>query len=218
MKSNKVFLTAVLSSLAVSLLAGCNNKQSSSTPAAIDSSTPIPLTYDEPRPLEIGDIVKEWGHIADYEKVPLAIPNSTAGSGEGTIMEDFGNGDKYSLKYVVKVGNNQQGYISSDALDEPYFTEDDAKNGDIISLYLYAPANSNVASLQLQVMPSSGNNAILGDEITITEENEEKWIRSVISFDTLETLGSIRVIFKAVDDRRWLTLKQPHKNIRHDDK
>lgn len=205
MKSNKVFLTAVLSSLAVSLLVGCNNKQSSSTPAAADSSTPIPLTYDEPRPLEIGDIVKEWGHIADYEKVPLAIPNSTAGSGEGTIMEDFGNGDKYSLKYVVKVGNNQRGYISSDALDEPYFTEDDAKNGDIISLYLYAPANSNVASLQLQVMPSSGNNAILGDEITITEENEEKWIRSVISFDTLETLGSIRVIFKAIDDSKDVT-------------
>ena len=206
MKSNKLFLTAVLSTLAVSLLVGCNKQTSESeTPK---QSSPIPLSYstvDEDKPLEIGDTVKEWGHVADFEKAPLAIPSSAAGSGNGEIVSNFGNGDSYSLKYVVKVGNNQQGYISSDALDEPYFTEDDAKNGDIISLYLYVPENGNVASLQLQVVPISGNNAISGEVIEITDENQEKWIRTLISFDTLETLGSIRVIFKAVDATKDVT-------------
>ena len=203
MKSNKLFLTAILSTLAVSLLVGCNNKSSSPTTPS-KSSTPIPLTYED-IPLEIGDTVKEWTDISRFNEVPLAIPGSSAGSGEGVIVNDFGNKDSYSLKYVVKTGNNQQGYISSDALEEPFFTEDDAKNGDIISLYLYVPANSNVSSLQLLVMPSSGNNAISGDAIQINEENEEKWIRTLISFDTLETLGSIRVIFKAVDNSKDVT-------------
>lgn len=203
MKSNKLFLTALLSTIAVSLLVGCNNKPSQAP--ASKSSIPIPLTYEEPQPLEIGDTVKEWTHVNDSNEVPLIIPSSSAGSGEGQIMNDFGNNDSYSLKYVVKVGNNHQGYISSDALENPYFTEDDAKNGDIISLYLYVPANSNVASLQLQVMPSSGNNGISGDLIEITDENQEKWIRTLISFDTLETLGSIRVIFKAVDETKDVT-------------
>lgn len=204
MKSNKLFLTAVLSTLAVSLLAGCNNSKSSAAPSK-QSSIPIPLSYEEDVPLEIGDTVKEWAHVADFEQSPLGIPNSAAGSGDCDIVSDFGYGDSYSLKCVGKIGNNQQGYLSSDALEEPYFTEDDAKNGDIISLCLYVPANSNVASLQLQVMPSSGNNAILGDLIEISEENEEKWIRTLISFDTLETLGSIRVIFKAVDGTKNVT-------------
>ena len=209
MKSNKLFLTAVLSTLAVSLLAGCNSQNKGEPTPSSNKSTPIPNTYnyeeEEDEPLEIGDTVKEWTHIADYEKVPLAIPNSSAGSGDGTITKDFGHEDNCALKYVVKIGNNQQGYISSDAFDEPYFTEDDAKNGDIISLLFYVPTDSNVQSLQLSVVPSSGNNAITGDLVEINENNEEEWISSSISFDTLETLGSIRVIFKAVDDTKDVT-------------
>ena len=206
MKSNKLFLTAVLSSLAVSLLAGCSNNKSSVAPTPEKSSIPIPLTYEEEEvPLEIGDTVKEWTRQSDYAKVPLDVPSSNAGTGNGEIVNDFGNNDSYSLKYQVKVGNNNQGYLSSDAIEKPYFTNNDAKNGDIISLYFYVPSESNVASLQLQVLPISGNNGFLGDLMEISEENEERWIRTLVSFDTLETLGSIRVIFKAVDSTKNVT-------------
>ena len=202
MKHSKLFLYAVLSSLAASFLVGCNTNTDS---VSKSTSPTISSEEEEEKPLEIGDTVKEWTHPSDYEVAPLAVPSSAAGSGKGEIVSDFGNSDSYSLKYEVKVGNNNQGYISSDALESPYFTDDDAKNGDIISLCYYVPTNSNVASLELQVFPISGNNPISGDVNTITAEKEGKWARTLISFDTLETLGSIRVIFKAVDETKNIT-------------
>ena len=214
MKLNKLFLAAILPTLAVSLLSGCDKKESSSvTPTSKDSSIPIPLTYssseeeeEEDVPLEIGDTVKEWTTIDDFENVPLDLPNTaSAGTGTSEIVDDFGSTDSYSLRYELMVGNNEQGYISSDALEEPYFLESDAKNGDIISLWYYVPAESNVASLQLSVVPISGNNAINSDVATITDEKVNKWSRLVISFDTLETLGSIRVIYKAIDANKDVT-------------
>ena len=214
MKLNKLFLAAILPTLAVSLLSGCGKKESISvTPTSKDSSIPIPLTYssseeeeEEDVPLEIGDTVKEWTTIEDFEKVPLDLPNTaSAGTGTSEIVDDFGSTDSYSLRYELMVGNNEQGYISSDALEEPYFLESDAKNGDIISLWYYVPAESNVASLQLSVVPISGNNAINSDVATITDEKVDKWSRLVISFDTLETLGSIRVIYKAIDANKDVT-------------
>ena len=203
MKLKKVFLAAILPTLAVSLLSSCNSVQpvnTSKTPSFVPAED-----EDEEIVYEIGDTVKEWTHSVDFDKVPLAVPSSNAGTGNGEIVNDFGQNDKCSLKYTVKVGNNNQGYISSDALDKPYFTDDDAKNGDIISLYYYVPANSNVSSLQLQVVPISGNNTISGDAIEIDESKEDKWTRTLISFDTLETLGSIRVLFKAVDESKDIT-------------
>ena len=203
MKLKKVFLAAILPTLAVSLLSSCNVVQpvnTSKTPSFVPAED-----EDEEIVYEIGDTVKEWTHSVDFDKVPLAVPSSNAGTGNGEIVNDFGQSDKCSLKYTVKVGNNNQGYISSDALDKPYFTDDDAKNGDIISLYYYVPANSNVSSLQLQVVPISGNNAISGDAIEIDASKEDKWARTLISFDTLETLGSIRVLFKAVDESKDVT-------------
>ena len=203
MKLKRVFLAAILPTLAVSLLSSCNSVQpvnTSKTPSFVPAED-----EDEEIVYEIGDTVKEWTHSVDFDKVPLAVPSSNAGTGNGEIVNDFGQNDKCSLKYTVKVGNNNQGYISSDALDKPYFTDDDAKNGDIISLYYYVPANSNVSSLQLQVVPISGNNAISGDAIEIDESKEDKWARTLISFDTLETLGSIRVLFKAVDESKDVT-------------
>ena len=199
MKPNKIFLAAVLPTLAVSLLTGCNNN--AAKPSSKQTSF-VPADDDEEEEIvyEIGDTVREWTTLSDYEEIPLGVASSANnGTGKGEIVSDFGHNDSYSLKYEVKVGNNQQGYISSDALEKPYFNDNHAKNGDIISLCYYVPANSNVASLQLQVVPSSGNNAISGDVITITEDNVDKWARTLISYDTLETLGSIRVIYKAVD-------------------
>ena len=199
MKSKKLFLAIVLPTLAVSLLSGCNSNNQSQSASRPQSF----VSYDDEEEeivYEIGDTVREWTTVDDFEEIPLGIPSSTNnGTGKGGIVNDFGHNDSYSLKYEVKVGSNQQGYISSDALEKPYFNDSHAKNGDIISLCYYVPANSNVASLQLQVVPSSGNNAISGDLITITEDNADKWARTLISYDTLETMGSIRVIYKAVD-------------------
>ena len=203
MKLNKLFLTAVFSTLAASLLMGCNiqpQKTTSKQPSFVPAED-----EEEEIVYEVGDTVKEWTSSSDFNKAPLAVPSSNAGSGTGAIVNDFGQNDKCSLKYVVKTGGNNQGYLSSDALEELYFTDLDAKNGDIISLCYYVPSNSNVASLQLQVYPISGNNAFSGELVTIEENNVNKWVRTLVSFDTLETLGSIRVSFKAVDSEKDIT-------------
>ena len=203
MKHKKVFLYAVLPALAVSFLSGCNNQNSE----PVKSSTPlISSEEEEERPLEIGDTVKEWTDDEEYNKVPLGIPSSNNnGTGTATIEKEMGCDDYMSLKYELMVGNNNEGYLSTDAVNDPFFTDDDAKNGDIISLYYYVPAQSNVASLQLQVMPISNNNALNGELIEITNDKEDKWVRTIVSFDTLETLGSIRVIYKAVDPDQDVT-------------
>ena len=198
-------MAAILSTLAVSLLASCSNNNNKSNNTSKQQSFVPADDEDEEKVYEIGDTVKEWTHPSDFNNAPLAISGSNAGSGKGEIVSDFGCSDSSSLKYTVKVGNNNQGYLSSDALEKPYFTDSDAKNGDIISLFYYVPADGNVASLQLQVVPISGNNAINGDLISITDDNVGKWARTLISFDTLETLGSIRIIFKAVDESKDVT-------------
>ena len=204
MKHKKVFLFAVLSTLTASLLIGCNNNQSSSVISK--SETPTTSEEEEERPLEIGDTVKIWFNDDKYEDAPLNLASSNNnGTGKVSIDHEFGFEDYCSIKCEVKVGNNQEGYISSSEVKNPYFTEDDAKNGDIISLYYYVPANSNVATLQLQVMPVSNNNPINGDVITFDGDNEDEWARTRISFDTLETLGSIRVIYTALDPEKDVT-------------
>ena len=83
--------------------------------------------------------------------------------------------------------------IGSDYLEEPYFIEDDAKNGDIISLYVYVPLDGHITSLELEVFTSSRNESFKSDLLELETGLEQTWHRLVTSFDTLETLGSIRV-------------------------
>ena len=199
MKHNKLFLFAVLPTLAVSFISGCNSNNNKK------SSTPAPISEEEEKPLEVGDTVREWSDDDTYDELPLNLPASANdGTGEGKIVRDLGSDDNISLKYDVKVGNNNQGYITSETAKKPYFLYDDAKNGDIISFYYYVPANSNLATLQLQVMPGASNNPtpINGEVITINADKEEKWIRTLVSYDTLELLGSIRVAYAAVDENK----------------
>ena len=188
MKNKQKFSVAILSLMSLSLLIGCGGNGDSQ-----------PDTSKEPKPLEIGDTVKEWTSDADFEEAPL-IPSgkSATGTGMSQIVNDFGNEDDCSL-YIDAVEGSSASYLGSDALKDPYFTEDDAKNGDIISLYFYVPSGSNLASLQLQAFPYSMNNPIKGDTIAIDADKEEKWIRTMVSYDTLETLGAIRLYYKAID-------------------
>ena len=179
MNNKKRFLCSVVSLLSLSFLVGCNSKQS---------------TSEEPKPLEIGDTVKEWRTNYDLDSLPLGLADTNS---KGEIVKDFGNYDNSSLKYEVKKSSNM--YLGSDLLEEPYFVEDDAKNGDIISLYVYVPLDGNVSSLQLEVFPSSMNNSIKSDLLEIDSSLEQSWNRLMISFDTLETLGAIRLNYQIAD-------------------
>ena len=190
MKYSKFFLLAALSTLATSLLMGCNTTNNQPHNSSSEEEEWEEKVY------EIGDTVKEWHSNYDLEYSPLALADSTKGTVE--LSSEFGNEDLSSIECNI-TGD----YVTSEVLEEPYFTDDDAKNGDIISLYFYLPAEHNVKSLQLEALSSStfvtsqwgGSSgvSIKADQITVTEEKEEKWIRTALSYDTLETLGAIRL-------------------------
>ena len=180
MNNKKHLLYSVVSLLTVSFLAACNSNKNT--------------TSEEPKPLEIGDTVKEWRTNYDLDSLPLGLADTNS---KGEIVKDFGNYDNSSLKYEVKKSSNM--YLGSDLLEEPYFVEDDAKNGDIISLYVYVPSDGNISSLQLEVFPSSMNSSIKSDLLEIDSSLEQSWNRLMISFDTLETLGAIRLNYQIAD-------------------
>ena len=145
---------------------------------------------------EIGDTVKVWSSTDDFDHLPMGVLDDDKGS--ALIDGLFGNGDKCSLSFEFEANSGESGYIASDLVKKPYFTDDDAKNGDIVSLYFYLPQDNNVDSLQLQLMHGN-NNSISGEKITVTEDKAEKWIRTTAVFDTLDTLSSIRLNYKAKD-------------------
>ena len=188
MKNKKLFSGAILSLLSLSLLVGCGK-----------GNTPDEDESKEPKPIEIGDTVREWTSDEDFETSPMLPTGKTAtGTGFADVVNDFGNEDDCSI-YLDLTPGSSESYIGTDTLKTPYFTEDDAKNGDVISLYFYVPANSNLASLQLQLFGINMGDPIKGEKISITQDNEERWIRTVKTFDTLETLGAIRLYYTAVN-------------------
>ena len=182
MNNKQRLLCVAIPFLTGSLLIGCNKGKQ-------------PSTSEEPKPLEIGDTVREWKSSKDYEEVPLGTANK---SSVAEIVNDFGNEDSSALKYQV-IYTSKDAYIGSDVLENPYFKEDDAKNGDIISLFVYVPSDSNIASLQLEVLPISMNKGLKSTLYTVDASNQEQWTRLMVSFDTLETLGAIRLNYKVVN-------------------
>ena len=183
MNYKKRLLCAVIPFLTASLLLGCKKGNQ-------------PEESKEPKPLEIGDTVKEWTSSKDSNELPLGMANKNS---QGEIVNDFGHEDNSALKYEVAY-TAKEAYLGSDLLEKPYFTEDDAKNGDIISLFVYVPENSNLISLQMEVFPISMNNSLKSNILTVTDDNINTWIRLMVSFDTLETLGAIRLNYKVAND------------------
>ena len=183
MNYKKRLLCAVIPFLTASLLLGCKKGNQ-------------PEESKEPKPLEIGDTVKEWTSSEDSNELPLGMANKNS---QGEIVNDFGHEDNSALKYEVAY-TAKEAYLGSDLLEKPYFTEDDAKNGDIISLFVYVPENSNLTSLQMEVFPISMNNSLKSNLLTVTDDNINTWIRLMVSFDTLETLGAIRLNYKVAND------------------
>ena len=190
----------------------------SSTTSSIESTTVVPSSSEESSEevptssssieeqseeeeqehnYEIGDVTKEWNSRDDYDKVPFGI-----GGGSGTVEifdGDIGMYDDCSIYVNAQVGRNSLGYITSDAVEEPYFTEEDAKNGDLISLYVYIPSDGNVSSIQLQIYSTNNGDFVEGEKVKITEDDTDKWVGLTQSFDSIYTLGSIRVYFEVVD-------------------
>ena len=194
MKSNKSFLVSALSLLTIASLVACSKG---------NTNKMNDWEYDPEKEYEVGDTVKEWKSDKDWETIPMDVPEG--GTGTREISKSLGHEDQVSLHYSVK---SNQGYLTSELPEKQFFTDLDAKNGDIISLYVYVPSNSNLASLQLELRSLEygggwGSNAssdtFTGDKLEVTSEKEEKWIRLEASYDTLYALSSIRVNFVPVD-------------------
>ena len=176
---------ATMPLFALATLAGCNT-----TPRKSTNQSQEP---EESKPLEVGDTVRMWTSPEDYEKAPLGAQE---GSGSVTILEDEGMDDTYCLSCNL----TKDGYIGSDLIKEPYFKDEDAKNGDIISLYCYIPANSNIKTIQLEAVPWNGRAAtVKGEAITVTSDEEDTWNAIEMTYDTLDMLGSFRLNYTLTD-------------------
>ena len=161
--------------------------------------------YDPEAVYAVGDTVKEWKSEEDFESVPLDVPEG--GTGTREISKELGHEDTVSLHYSVK---SSEGYITSE-LKNKFFSDLDAKDGDIVSLYVYIPSNSNLQSLKLEARSVEygggwgGNTSSYvaeGTEVVVSSEKEDKWIRLVATYETLYVLGSIRLNFVPVDSSK----------------
>ena len=200
MKNKKSFLYAILSMITISSLVACSSGKKEEE-------------WEEPV-YEVGDTVKEWTSNKDFNELPMGIPEGV----EGTvgINNELGNNDNSSLFFDVKGDNAGSGYIASDVLEKPFFTDDDVKNGDIISLFVYAPGESNVDTLLLEAIANDGS-SFTASEIKITSEKEEQWIASQVVFDTLSTLSSIRLNYTASDASKSVKFYVDNINITYGD-
>ena len=179
---------ATMPLFALATLAGCNT-----TPRKSTNQSQEP---EESKPLEVGDTVRMWTSPEDYEKAPLGAQE---GSGSVTILEDEGMDDTYCLSCNL----TKDGYIGSDLIKEPYFKDEDAKNGDIISLYYYLPANSNIKTIQLEALPwNSRASSVLGEAVNVTSSVEGEWNQMEMTYDTLEMLGSLRLNYTLTDSTK----------------
>ena len=170
---------ATMPLFAIATLGGCNTTPRNSTPKSVEP--------EESKPLEVGDTVRMWTSPEDYDKAPFGLAE---GSGTVAISEDEGCDDCYSLSCTL----TKEGYIGSDLIKDPYFKDEDAKNGDIISLYYYLPTDNNIKTIQLEALPwNSRASSVSGETVTITSDKEGKWNYMEMSYDTLEMLGSLRV-------------------------
>ena len=194
MKSNKSFLVSALSLLTIASLVACSKG---------NGNQMNDWEYDPDNEYDVGDTVKEWKSDKDWKSIPMDVPEG--GTGTREIVKNLGHEDKVSLHYRVK---SNEGYLTSELAEDQFFTDLDAKNGDIISLYVYIPSNSNLSSLQLELRSleygggwggNASSDTFTGDKLEVTSEKEEKWIRLEASYDTLYALSSIRVNFEAID-------------------
>ena len=169
---------------AIATLGGCNATPRKSAPASQEP--------EESKPLEVGDTVRMWTSPDDGEKAPLGLAE---GAGSVSFGDD-GYDDYFSLSFTLK----QEGYIGTDLVEKPYFKDEDAKNGDIISLYYYLPEGSNIKTIQLEAVPWNGRaSTVLGEMVNVTSDIEGKWELMEMTYDSLDMLGSFRLNYTLAD-------------------
>ena len=169
---------------AIATLGGCNTTPRKSTPASQEP--------EESKPLEVGDTVRMWTSPDDSENAPLGLAE---GAGSVSFGDD-GYDDYFSLSFTLK----QEGYIGTDLVEKPYFKDEDAKNGDIISLYYYLPEGSNIKTIQLEAVPWNGRaSTVLGEMVNVTSDIEGKWELMEMTYDSLDMLGSFRLNYTLTD-------------------
>ena len=169
---------------AIATLGGCNATPRKSAPASQEP--------EESKPLEVGDTVRMWTSPDDSEKAPLGLAE---GAGSVSFGDD-GYDDYFSLSFTLK----QEGYIGTDLVEKPYFKDEDAKNGDIISLYYYLPEGSNIKTIQLEAVPWNGRaSTVLGEMVNVTSDIEGKWELMEMTYDSLDMLGSFRLNYTLTD-------------------
>lgn len=188
MKYNKSFFIGALTLLSVASLVACSKGTEVNN-----------WDYDPEMIYEVGDTVKEWKSSKDFEKSPLEVNEDNNGNEE--IDKKFGNGDKQSLKFTV----TKDGYVTSDIKDG-FFKDYDAKDGDIVSLYVYVPSGSGIKSLELEVCGSPAQATQWGsggdyesaksEKVLIDDSNVNQWIKLEVTYETVYTLGSIRVNYE----------------------
>ena len=191
MKMNKSFLLAALSLLTVSSLAACSR----------GSNEMNDWEYDPEATYEVGETVKEWRSNKDSQEVPLDVPEG--GTGIREITKRLGHEDKVSLHYQIQ---SSQNYITSELEEDQFFTDLDVKDGDIVSLYVYIPSNSNLSSLQLKLnsVVQSGYGAAdpysaESNELKVSADIENTWIQLTATYKSVLVLNSIRLNYVPVD-------------------
>ncbi len=185
MKRKTPFLMASSSCLALSLLTGCLY--------GIEPGDPIPGEPKVSKPLEVGDTLKKWTSPDDSYNAPLGIKD---GGGSVNVYSSGGYDDNYAISCDL----NGDGYIASNLIEEPYFKDEDAKNGDILSLFYYLPASSNIKSIQLEAIPwNSRASSVLGEKVDLSSEDEGEWKKASVTYDSLDMLGSLRLNYTLTD-------------------
>ena len=89
MNNKKRLLCAVIPFLTASFLIACNNNKTSQ-----------PDESEEPKPIEIGDTVKEWTSSKNSNVLPLGLANENS---HGEIVNDFGNTDACYLSLYPEI-------------------------------------------------------------------------------------------------------------------
>ena len=191
MKRNRIILMTVLPLFSASLLLGCNNNKQSQP-----NSEPIRDPIQEGSRVFIGDTVKIWKDERYCDGSPLGFASQ---EGDALVIQGFGVDDIYSIKVNVNGTSAKKGAVTS-AIENPYFTEHDIDNGDIVSLYAFADENSNLSSLELELAMADGSSC-KGTKIEFDSSTTNTWIRLAATHSSDQVLSAINLNYQTLDEQ-----------------
>ena len=192
MKRNRVFLMSFLPLFSASLLIGCSNNK----PVSQQSNEPPRDPVQEGSRIIIGDTVKIWKDERYCNGSPIGFPGV---GGETVVIQGFGVDDYYSIQVNANGTSSNKGFVSS-ATENPYFTENDVDNGDIVSLYVFANENSNLSSLELELLMED-ESTCKGTKIEFDSSTTNTWIRLTAIHTSDQPMSSINLNYVTLDEQ-----------------